>query len=224
VIGKKIELMDKETYFEPGTIGKKSRQMLGKLNAMEMSSVDLKFDHKKAALLVLDVQKYFFSRDSHAFIPSANAIIPNILNLIKMFKFQDRPVYYTRHGNNSQNAGMMATWWRHLMDENSNFSTLIDEIKIGDDVIIQKERYDAFWKTPLSKLLQNDGIEQVVITGVMTHLCCETTARSAFIHDYQVFFTIDGTATYTEDLHMASLQTLSHGFAKTVLCDDIAFE
>ena len=98
---------------------------------------------------------------------------------------------------------------------------MIDEIDESKGTIIQKERYDAFWKTPLDVFLKNEGVEQVIISGVMTHLCCETTARSAFMRDYKVFFTIDGTATYTEELHMASLLNLAHGFAKTILCMEI---
>ena len=47
----------------------------------------------------------------------------------------------------------------------------------------------------------------------MTHLCCETTARSAFVHGYEVFFLVDGTATYNQDFHRASLMNLAHGVA-----------
>ena len=60
-----------------------------------------------------------------------------------------------------------------------------------------------------------------VISGVMTHLCCETTARAAFMRGFEVFFTVDGTATYNEALHRSSLLTLSHGFAIPVLIDEL---
>jgi bifunctional isochorismate lyase / aryl carrier protein len=55
----------------------------------------------------------------------------------------------------------------------------------------------------------------------MTHLCCETTARSAFTHGFEVFFTIDGTATYNERFHIATLLNLSHGFALAVLVEEV---
>jgi isochorismate hydrolase len=55
----------------------------------------------------------------------------------------------------------------------------------------------------------------------MTHLCCETTARSAFMRGLQVFIAVDGTATYSEAFHRASLLNLSHGFALPVLVDEI---
>ncbi len=56
-------------------------------------------------------------------------------------------------------------------------------------------------------------VEQLVIGGVMAHLCCETTARAAFVRGYEVFFLIDGTATYTEEFHTGTLRNLAHGFS-----------
>ncbi|MCP4152595.1 MAG: isochorismatase family protein, partial [bacterium] len=64
-------------------------------------------------------------------------------------------------------------------------------------------------------------ITRVIITGVMTHLCCETTARSAFVRNFEVYFTIDATATYNREFHKSTLLNLSHGFASPVLTSDI---
>jgi isochorismate hydrolase len=55
----------------------------------------------------------------------------------------------------------------------------------------------------------------------MTHLCCETTARSAFMHGFETFFTVDGTATYNEAFHRAALLNLSHGFALPLTVDEV---
>ena len=88
-------------------------------------------------------------------------------------------------------------------------------------IYIEKKQYDAFLQTLLEETLRQRKIEQIVITGVMTHLCCETTARSAFMRGFEVFFTVDGTATYNEELHRASLLTLSHGFAVPVTVDEL---
>ncbi|OGN73063.1 MAG: hypothetical protein A2X25_10975 [Chloroflexi bacterium GWB2_49_20] len=195
--------------------------MLESICALGLSHANIKYNSKKAALLVLDMQKYFFSIESHAFIPSAPAIISNVQSLIEAFTAQKQPIYFSRHSNNHETAGMMAVWWKELLEINSDMSSLIDEIDSTKGTIIHKERYDAFWETSLDKLLQQDHIEQVVICGVMTHLCCETTARSAFVQDYEVFFTVDGTATYSERLHMAALITLAHGFARPVLCQEL---
>ncbi len=52
------------------------------------------------------------------------------------------------------------------------------------------------------------SITNVVISGVLTNLCCETTARSAFVKDFNVFFLSDGNATASEEMHKATLLNL----------------
>ena len=174
-----------------------------------------------AALLVLDMQEYFLLPDSHAFIPSAPPIIPGIQSLVSIFSSHDRPVIFTRHLNTVEDAGLMSVWWRDLLQEDSLGSGIITGLDTSQGVILNKNQYDAFYQTSLSTILQKEKIRQVVITGVLTHLCCETTARSAFIRGYEVFFVVDGTATYTETFHRGSLLSLSHGFAVPILVDEI---
>ena len=73
------------------------------------------FSPAAAALLVIDMQRYFLCADSHAFLPAAPAIVPNIQALIAAFKKAARPVYFTRHANSARDAGQMAVWWRELL-------------------------------------------------------------------------------------------------------------
>jgi isochorismate hydrolase len=214
------EKLMKNAYFSPKNIGEISQIMLGQLNEIGLPQHKLTFDSGKAALLVLDMQEYFLDPNSHAFIPSAPAILPGIQNLIQAFSNHQRPIIFTRHHNEPETAGMMSIWWKNLIDlrlENSHIYRGLDTSK---GTVILKQRYDAFWKTNLEELLRGEKVSQLVITGVMTNLCCETTARSAFVRDFEVFFTIDGTATYHENLHLGSIANLAHGFAMPILCKD----
>ena len=213
--------MEKNNYFSSGTIRENSRRMYERLKKLGLIHSELKFNPANAALLVLDMQNYFFSSDSHAFIPSAPAIVSNISKLINFFKKRNRPIVFTKHQNDQENAGMMTIWWNDLLLPDTYMANLIEQMDESVGQVFKKERYDAFWKTPLREYLVSSGVVQLVICGVMTHLCCETTARSAFVQDFKVFFVIDGTATYTKELHEASLLTLSHGFAKSILCEEI---
>jgi nicotinamidase-related amidase len=86
---------------------------------------------------------------------------------------------------------------------------------------LQKKRYSAFFQTDLEKFLQLKGIKDLIISGVMTNLCCETTARDAFMRDYRVFFLIDGTATGRSEFHIATLKNLGFGFAYLLTCDEL---
>lgn len=175
----------------------------------------------QCALVILDMQKYFFSETSHAFIPSSPAIIGGVNRLVRAFSDQGLPVIVTRHTNTPQNAGRMLTWWHEILTEDNPLSRLIDELECDNTFCIHKSQYDAFFDTPLNEILNEKGVRQIMICGVMTHLCCETTARSAFVRGFDVFFAIDGTATYNEVLHRCTLLNLSHGFALPVLIDEM---
>ncbi len=58
--------------------------------------------------------------------------------------------------------------------------------------------------------------EEPRITRVLTNLCCETAAREAFVRDFDVFFAIDATAAYNEEMHLATLMNFAYGFATPV--------
>lgn len=80
-------------------------------------------------------------------------------------------------------------------------------------MVVEKSTYSAFRKTGLEEKLVEMGVDEVIVTGVMTNLCCETTAREAFIRGFRVFFSTDATATSDVDLHEATLKNMAYGFA-----------
>ncbi|MEW6402405.1 MAG: isochorismatase family protein [Chloroflexota bacterium] len=213
--------MHKETYFTPETIRQKSIEILTVLDGLRKRHEDIAFEPRRAALLVLDMQEYFLQQSSHAFVPSAPAIIPIIQMLINCFHANRQPVIFTRHINTPENAGMMSRWWRDLLRSGTPEGRISPLLDSSDGIVVQKSQYDAFYQSELEQILRSNEVEQVVITGVMTHLCCETTARSAFVCGFEVFFTVDGTATYIESFHRATLQNLAHGFAVPVLSEEI---
>jgi isochorismate hydrolase len=206
----------KEQYFSRNSIHQKARAMLKSIKRH-----DIVFVPERSALLILDMQKYFLSASSHAFVPSAQAIIPLIAELKEAYTAKGLPVIFTRHLNSPQNAGLMAKWWRELIGKENPASEIIDELDISSGIVLEKSQYDAFFETPLTDILRERGVTQVVICGVMTHLCCETTARSAFVRGFEVFFTVDGTASYNERFHLATLLNLSHGFAAPALVEEL---
>ncbi len=210
--------MKKESYFTPATIQAKAQEILA---SVETSRRGHDVHPNRAALLVLDMQAYFLRETSHAFIPSAAAIIPGIQKLIRAFAAHQRPVIFTCHTNTPADAGQMAVWWKALLGPDTPDSGIVPELDTTTGVVLAKHQYDAFYGTELEPMLRADGVEEVVVTGVMTHLCCETTARSAFMCGFRVFFVVDGTATYTADFHRAAVLNLAHGFAVPVLAEGL---
>ena len=210
----------KQAYFTPENIGKKARDMLAKASSIRRRPVPLTLS-PNTALLVLDMQEYFLVSDSHAFIPGAPAIFPLVQKLIDFFSYRELPVIYTQHINTNEDAGMMDEWWRNLIVESNPLNQITDQLTLVSKDVIRKSQYDAFYQTILKERLIEQNITDVVVTGVMTHLCCETTARSAFVNGFKVWFTVDGTATYNQDFHQATLTNLSHGFAIPVLVNEV---
>jgi isochorismate hydrolase len=206
----------KEKYFKTETIDQRAEEFLKPLKSLR-DKRNWTFNPASAALLVLDMQRYFLEIDSHAFIPAAKAIMPKIKRLQTLFLERNLPVIQTRHINNEENAGQMKKWWRELITADNPLSALSTELVDKRVTVLNKSRYDSFIATDLQRILTNREVKQLVITGVMTHLCCETTARSAFMRDFDVFFGIDTTATYNSDFHRSSLMNLSHGFAIPLL-------
>ena len=209
----------KTDYFTPETIKFKSRTM----QADFLSRRRVKFNPVRSALLILDMQRYFLDVDSHAYIPSVSAILPRLDVLRKAYVTRNLPVVWTRHLNTLADAANMSRWWRDVINAENPLSEITPALDTSSGIIIEKTQYDAFYETNLETYLHEHDVEQVLISGVMTHLCCETTARSAFMRGFDVFFLIDGTATYNEEFHRATLRNLSHGFATLVLSDELGF-
>jgi bifunctional isochorismate lyase/aryl carrier protein len=212
--------MKKESYFTTANISQKAKKMLRSAKAL-VPQRRLSFSPPQSALLVLDMQKYFLDSDSHAFIPSAPAIVANIVGLCRDYARMGLPVIFTRHLNSAQDAGLMSEWWQELIGEADPLSEIIPDFNCGNQTVLKKSRYDAFMDSPLAEMLRQMQVRQLVICGVMANVCCETTARSAFQKGYEVFFMVDGTAAYNERFHMASLLNLGFAFAELALTRDI---
>lgn len=80
------------------------------------------------------------------------------------------------------------------------------------ELVVVKHRYSPFINTPLDTVLRARGIESVVITGVTTNVCVESTARDAFMRDYSVIAVSDCVASYDPEVHEASLRNIRTHF------------
>jgi isochorismate hydrolase len=178
-----------------------------------------------AALLVVDMQNAFIHADGPIYLPAGAAVVDKIAAVAHAFRAAGRPVFYTRHAEDPAggNAGMMARWWENSSPQEGTWEAAIFEglAPQAGDVVIPKIRYNAFIATDLEQRLREARVEDLVVTGVMANLCCETTARDAFMRDYRVFFAADGTAAPSLAFHRGTLLNLAYGFAYVLTCDDL---
>ncbi|KAL5070804.1 hypothetical protein RYX36_021691 [Vicia faba] len=166
---------------------------------------------KSCALLVIDMQNYFSSM--------ASPILTNLNTTITLCRRASIPIIFTRHSHKSpSDHGMLHEWWPgDLITDGTVEADLITALDRKEgDMVVEKSTYSAFRKTGLEEKLVEMGVDEVIVTGVMTNLCCETTAREAFIRGFRVFFSTDATATSEVDLHEATLKNMAYGFAYLV--------
>ena len=175
---------------------------------------------KRPALIVVDMQRYFLEEGAPAYL-AADRMFPRVQALVEAFSRSGHPIFITRYSS-AKTDGPVERWWGVRLEPDDEWAELDPRISYPDSAaILDKSLYGTFSSTDIHTRLSEAGCDSVVICGVMTHLCCETTAREAFHHGYDVYFVADANATSTDEMHMATLRALAHGFAYVVSADDM---
>jgi len=211
-----------KSYVTPEQLSAKTTVWLDKIKPFNNHQMIL--NREKAALMVVDMQNFFLDPNSPTFTCGGLAILPNLKKMITAFRNAGRPVIYTKHVHHPDriDAGIMGWWWEGMCIEGSPESEVHSEIApVAGEKVVLKHRYSAFYNTDLETILRCLKIEDLVITGIMTNMCCESTARDAYYRDYRVFFPADATGSINEEMHLASLLNLAFGFADITTADGI---
>jgi len=182
---------------------------------------NFKIQKDKAALLIIDMQRHFCDPKSSFFVPGSDALAGKIKTLVDSFSRYNRPIVFTRHIDSEEEDNLMLRWWSEKIEKENPMSEVMGVLEPNKGTTVIKHQYDGFLNTDLQEILHTKGVQQVVICGVLTNLCCETTARSAFMRGFEVFFVKDGTATFKPAMHEASLLNLSYGFAVLTTIQDV---
>ncbi len=90
-----------------------------------------------------------------------------------------------------------------------------------NDARVIKHRFNAFLNTDLDTILRANGIRTLIMTGVATNVCVESTARDGFMRDYYIVFPSDGTAAYSRDDHDAALRNIGRFFGEVCTLSDV---
>ena len=177
-------------------------------------------DPKKTVLIVVDMQNAFMlPAVAHSPCLMAQEIVPNI----------------NRLAQGVRETGGTGVWIQTLYTDDTleNWSSLYDMLGVQgtekragalaggskgyelwpdlevkpEDLIVVKNRYSAFIQgsSNLEQVLRERGIDTVLITGTVTNVCCESTARDAMMLNFKTVMITDGNAAVTDDDHNASL-------------------
>lgn len=142
----------------------------------------------------------------------------------------------------ARRAGMLIAWVRATYDELETSATLSESyhrrgftdsmclegswgadwygglapLDEPNEVVLTKHRFSAYWDTPLDLVLRSNGIGTVVLAGVVTSGCVESTARDAFFNDYRVVIASDAVAEASEERHAYALRKMAQAFGEVV--------
>lgn len=126
----------------------------------------------KQALVIIDVQKDYFENGKME-LPHSNKILKNILEIRKSFLAKAEPVIYIKQGSNEELGFLIKD------TEGAEFHEEIFPKGENNEYIVDKTTPNSFHQTNLEKILVQNQVEQVVIVGMMTHVCVDSTTRRA---------------------------------------------
>lgn len=171
------------------------------------------------ALLVVDMQNGFcHEKGSFAKIgmqSEPDSIIPQINELRSAFRAASMPVFFLRTSYNADYSNRRGRdrgdkiEQLHGLIQGSWDANIVDELTPKpDEGVIDKTRFSGFFGTRLEETLKEHGVNHVVMTGVGTDVCVETTARDAYQLNFAVTTVSDATGTCNEADHLAALHAL----------------
>jgi ureidoacrylate peracid hydrolase len=188
---------------------------------------------ERLALVNIDVQRCFVS-DSPLACPGARTVIPRINRIAGVCRASGILVVHVRHVLNADasNAGVLGEISpivkQGLIAAGSESAELHPDLLVdSSDVLVDKPRFGAFHGTDLERILRVRGIDSIIVSGLVTNVCCDTTAREAFARDIRVFFLSDGTATSgtdeltADEIQRATCATLARRFAQVLTVDEM---
>ena len=194
-------------------------------------------DPESTAFIVVDMTNDFLEPGVPQECAAGRDIIAGLAELAAACRRVGILVIYTSHVHRADGSdmGRMADAFKHLVDEERKPVTLIEGTRGVEvvnelapepgEIVIRKSRYSAFFNTDLDTVLRHRDIKTVIIGGVATNVCCESTARDAMFRDYQVIFLSDGNATMDipdfgwgsvthEEIQRVVLSTIAAGFGE----------
>jgi len=187
----------------------------------------------RTALINVDMQRCFVEGSPLA-APEGPALVERVNRLARACREAGMLVVHTRiwMQKDRSDVGVMGdlvpAFIVDLYTEGEESAELPEALEVGpSDVILNKPRYGAFHRTDLEAILRARGIDTLIISGIATNICCDTTAREAAQHDFRVLFLSDGTATKemngvpADTLQRATLASLGVVFAQITTIDEV---
>ncbi|MFE0015425.1 isochorismatase family protein [Mesorhizobium sp. NPDC059054] len=181
----------------------------------------------RTALIVIDMVPFFVAQSSYC-----RGIIPNINQLADALRAEGGCVAWVLPSAEPANALLLDEFfgaevsrlYRLSGGSGSVRDRLWPELKVGDDdLLIEKHHYSAFFpgSSTLLQQLQARNIDTVLITGTVTNICCESSARDAHALGLRVIMVADANAARRDEDHNATLHNIYRSFGDVRTCQEV---
>jgi ureidoacrylate peracid hydrolase len=176
------------------------------------------------AILMIDVQKMYLEQDKRDVfgwppIWRLGEVVEECRQLLTAGRSAGLPIIYTRAVQRRDGADLTPSIRRllasvgrdetPLADADAASSEIMDEIAPAPgEIVIDKLRWDAFHFTELEPILRNLGVQRLIIAGLQTNVCVESTARTAMMRNFEVAVAEDAVSTDGIPLHFNALDAM----------------
>jgi len=193
-------------------------------------------DPAKTALVVIDMQKYFVEPGMAGEVPMAREIVPNINRLATALREAGgRIAWVINHFPDDicESWSVMMqdifsperreAMLEHLREGGAGHPQVPELATAPEDWQLYKNRFSAFIQgsSDLEAKLRAEGRDTVIVTGTLTNVCCESTARDAMMRNFKTVMVSDANAALTDEDHNYSLGALVQVFADVMTTDEV---
>jgi ureidoacrylate peracid hydrolase len=195
-----------------------------------------RLDLRRTAHIVVDLQNGFMEPGAPVEVPFAREIVPSVNAISRAMRSRGGQNVFLRMTVDEESRSAWSNWFAYLQSEKdaetiarafsrrAHHWNLWPQLEVsGPDMLVDKTRFGAFvpGASRLHELLQDRGVDTLIITGTLTNCCCESTARDAMQMNYKVIFVGDATATLTDAAHNATLENMAMLFADVMTAGEV---
>jgi ureidoacrylate peracid hydrolase len=188
----------------------------------------------KPALIVIDMQNAFCREDGSMNkvglgYENAAAVVEPVVRLLDAARAAGLPIFHTRYSLNADysDAGLLNERYPGMRDTGAMVrgtwdNAIVEELEpFESEHVIDKTRYSAFIGTDFEERLRSLGIDTLIVCGVTTEVCVESTARDAYQRDIRVVVPRDATAAIDSQRHEDALRAMEYCVGQVVAVDEL---
>jgi ureidoacrylate peracid hydrolase len=193
-------------------------------------------DMRRTAHVVVDLQNGFMEPGAPVEVPTAREIIGAVNAISSAVRERGGLNIFLRMTVDESSRASWSNWFAFMHSpanrtriaeafaREAHYWRLWPELEVMDkDLVVDKTRFGAFvpGASRLHEVLQERGIDTLIITGTLTNCCCESTARDAMQMNYKIIFVADANAALTDTAHNATLENMLMLFADVMTTEEV---